>query len=85
MKTTLNLDDRLVRALKKRAAERGTTMTAILEEAAHAVLRPKPASKGPFKLKWKPVRGKLQPGVDLDDRQALYDVMEGSGWRGDRR
>jgi hypothetical protein len=84
MKTTLDLEDGLVMEVKKVAAQRGTTMTDVIEEAIRGALAPKSSSARPFKLRWKPVRGRLQPGVDLDDRQALYDVMEGSGWRGDR-
>jgi hypothetical protein len=84
MKTTLNLDDHLVITVKKIAAERGTTMTAVIEEALRIALVPKKPAGRPFKLKWHPVPGKIREGVDLDDRAALYDLMEDERWRGDR-
>lgn len=84
MKTTLNLNDRLLVTVKKVAAERGTTMTAVIEEAIQIALNPKTARGRPFKLKWRPVGGKIRRGVDLDDRASLYDIMEGDRWRGDR-
>ncbi|MDQ3710158.1 MAG: type II toxin-antitoxin system VapB family antitoxin [Actinomycetota bacterium] len=38
MKTTLNLDDELLRRAKRRAAARGTTLTALVEEGLRAAL-----------------------------------------------
>ncbi len=84
MKTTLDLDDHLLVTVKKVAAERGTTMTAVIEDAIRTALVQKKPSGRPFKLKWRPVPGKLRSGVDLDDRAALHDLMEGERWRGDR-
>ncbi len=84
MKTTLDLDDDLILAIKRRALDQGTTMTAIIEDALRKHLSPKPKPEKPFKLKLKPVRGKLRPGVDLDSRDSLYEIMEGTRWRGDR-
>jgi hypothetical protein len=33
--------------------------------------------KGGYRLQWRPERGRIQPGVRLDDRDALFDLMEG--------
>ena len=75
MKTTLNLDDQLLRLAKKAAAERGVTLTQVVEEAlSAAVLRPPQADT--FRLSWAPVSGSRPPDVDIADRSALYDVME---------
>ena len=30
-----------------------------------------------YKLQWSPEHGRLQPGVNLDDRDALFDLMDG--------
>jgi len=38
MKTTLNLDDELLGRAKRRAAARGTTLTALVEEGLRAAL-----------------------------------------------
>lgn len=78
MRTTLDLDDHLLTAARRRAAERGTTLTAVVEEALAAALAPRPSSEPPFRLKLpKPHKGKTLPGVDIADRDSLYDIMEG--------
>lgn len=77
MRTTLDIDDDLLRAARRRAAERGTTLTGVIEEALAAALATKPAREKPFRLRWKPHRGRLRPGVDLADRDALFEAMDG--------
>ena len=77
MRTTLDLDDHLMRAVKKRAAETGRTMTAIVEESLRAALTAPPAAKRRTSWDWITVRGKVRPGVDVTDRDHLYDVMDG--------
>ncbi len=75
LKTTLNLDDRLLRNAKKTAAERGVTLTSIIEDGLRSALaRPTPRKR--FKLRLKTVAGKRLPRVDISDREALYDLME---------
>ncbi|MFA7236893.1 MAG: ribbon-helix-helix protein, CopG family [Phycisphaeraceae bacterium] len=77
MKTTLNIDERLMRQLKARAAHEGRTMTALVEEAIrskleasdsiHAAMPPLPKFRlGRFK-------------TDISNRKRLYDLMEGRG------
>lgn len=77
MRTTLDLDDRLLASARRRAAERGTTLTAIVEEALAAALAPRSRRAEPYRLTWKPHRGRLLPGVDIADRDSLFDAMEG--------
>ncbi len=77
-KTTLNLDADLLREAKKRAAERGSTLTAVVEEALRAALTaPEPAR--PHRFRFVVVDGGGPPLVDVADRDALYDRMEGRG------
>jgi len=76
MKTTLNLDDALLRQAKRVALERGVTLTQVVQEALEVAVLPK-AQARPFQLDWRPVRGHRPPAVDLADREALYDLMEG--------
>lgn len=76
MKTTLNLDDRLVRQAKKLAAERGVTLTSIVEEALRGVLV-EPSRPRPYRFRMRTVKGTRPPEVDIADRDALYDWMEG--------
>jgi plasmid stability protein len=77
MRTTLVLDDHLARKLKKRAADEGRTLTAVIEEALRQYLAPPRASGRPFKLQLMTKKGRLVPGVDFTDRNALYERMEG--------
>lgn len=77
MRTTLDLRDSLLAAAKRRAAEKGTTLTAFVEDAlAAALMRPHRRTEG-YRLEWKAHRGRLLPGVDVADRDRLIDVMEG--------
>ena len=78
MRTTVRLDDGLLREAKEHAARSGRTLTALIEDAlrralAEAKRRPeRPTPKLPT------FRGDgLQPGVDLDDSAALLDLLEG--------
>jgi hypothetical protein len=74
MKTTLNLDDRLLRDAKKLAAETGRTLTSVVEaalrDALAAARRPPPRS-----LDIPVVTGRRLPDVDPSDRVALYERM----------
>ena len=76
MRTTLDIDDRLLVAAKKRAAEAKTSLTKVIEEALRGYLSPARARRA-FKLELVIKKGKLRPGVDVADRDALYDLMEG--------
>ena len=73
MKTTLILPDNLVRMLKRRAAERGTTLSAVVAEALRRGLE----SPGPTDLPPLPTYPMGVPKMDIADRDALYRAMEG--------
>jgi Arc/MetJ family transcription regulator len=79
MRTTIRLDDRLMAAAKRRAAETGRTFTAVVEDALRQCLAPtRPTGRRrPVKLRTVGGRG-VRPGVDLDDSAALLDLMESS-------
>jgi hypothetical protein len=79
MRTTLDLDDELLRATKRLAAERGTTLTALLEEALRLLLANRSRRKPPFRLRLLIKKGTALPGFDLADRDSLYERMEGRG------
>lgn len=78
MKTTLDLDDRLLERAKRLAAEQGTTLRAIVEDALRARLAPRPSRARAFQFAPPIVRGKRDPAVDVSDRQALYDYLDSS-------
>ena len=75
MKTTLNLDDDLIREAKKRAAEDGTTLTHVVEEGLRAVLDDRPPAE-PYVFEWPTHKGGRFI-VDPADRDAVYDLLDG--------
>ena len=79
MKTTLNLDDRLLRQAKKRAAATDRTLTAMIESGLRLVLAAETGPTRGYKFQGKAVKGAPLPGVDLNDRDALYERMDGRG------
>ena len=76
MRTTIRLDDDLLTRAKRAALERGTTLTAVIEDALRRALAPgaqAPRDEVPLPS----FRGDgLQPGVDLDDTAGLLDLMD---------
>jgi len=76
MKTTLELDDELLRLAKQRAAAQGVPLRAYVEDALRARMLPGPERSRRFKLKVPTVCGRSPPAVDIADRDALYDLME---------
>jgi plasmid stability protein len=76
MRTTIRLDDALLRRAKARAAAAGRSLNDFIADAVRAALAPRGSeASGAPKLPTFPGRG-LQPGVDLDDTSALLDLME---------
>lgn len=77
MKTTLNIDDTVMRRLREEAARRATTMSALVEAGLRVVLAADRASDdhsnplGPLPS-WSS-GGQL---VDISNREALYRAME---------
>jgi hypothetical protein len=82
MRTTLNLDDAIMRAAKRQAVERGVTLTRVIEDALRAELTPAPSGREVFRLDLPVGHGRRPPAVDIADRDALYDVMEERDGRG---
>jgi len=79
VRTTIRLNERLLRDLKKLAAARGRTLTAVIEDAVRQFLAHTTAANGrpkapPFRIIT--FKGRLRPGADLDDSAALLDLME---------
>lgn len=76
MKTTLNLDDQILRRAKDLAARDGVTLTRFVENALHAQLMASRHKRPGFKLELITVKGNRPPNVDVSDRDALYDVID---------
>ena len=76
MKTTLNLDDQVLRRAKERARSDGITLTQFVETALRTLLMAQETHKRSFKLELPTVQGSRPPSVDIFDREALYEVMD---------
>ena len=75
MRTTVDLNDELLRRLKKRAADEGVPLREVIEAALRTYLKGNRRGGQPYRLRWRTEKGKLRPGVRLDDRTALFDLM----------
>lgn len=77
MKTTLNIDERLLAKAKRAAAERGETLTKLIEDALRGALKnPRPRPELDFRETWPVVADRRLPDVDISDRDSLYRRME---------
>ncbi len=74
MKTTLNIDDTVMAELKREAARQGRTMSELVESALRLLLR---SRRKPEKLAALPTFQSGGALVDIADRNALYQAMEG--------
>ena len=78
MRTTISIRDDLLEESKRRALERHTTLSEVIEDALRvAMSAPKAAADRVPAVRLRTFRGKgLRPGVDLDHSTALLDIME---------
>jgi Arc/MetJ family transcription regulator len=79
MRTTIRLDDALLRQAKAAAAASGRSLNDLIEDAVRSALAARPAATRVSEPDLPTYRGRgLQAGVDLDDSAALLDRMERS-------
>ena len=76
MRTTIEIADELLRQAKTRAADDGIPLRQVIESALRLYILGR-RGRGGYRLRWRAERGRIQPGVRLDDRDALFDLMEG--------
>jgi hypothetical protein len=74
MKTTLNIDDKIMKRLKEEAARRGRTMSELLESALRAMFQSRKSRKDLPPL---PTFEGGIPRVNVANREALEDFMDG--------
>ena len=75
MKTTMVIDDRIMRRLKQEAARQGRTVSEMVEAALRLMLERSKAESP--KLPPLPLHDLGKMFVDIADREALYRAMEG--------
>jgi hypothetical protein len=78
MRTTIRIDETLLREAKQLAARNGKTLTAVIEDALREALAHQRhiGPREPVRLVTVHGNG-VRPGVDLDDSASLLDIMEG--------
>jgi hypothetical protein len=78
MRTTINLDEELLREAKHRAATSGRTLGAVIEDAVRDSFSRRAARGKAKRVRLSTFRGRgTLPGVDLDNSASLLDLMEG--------
>lgn len=76
MKTTLNIDETVMQRLREEAAQRGTTMSALIEAGIRRVLAARtPTDDRPDTLSPLPAWHSGGCRVDISNREELYRVM----------
>jgi plasmid stability protein len=75
-RTTLALDDDLLRRVKQRAAAEGRSMQSVVNDLLRQALVARGRAPG-YRLELQGWHGREQPGVDLFDRDRLFDLMDG--------
>lgn len=75
VRTTLDLPDPLFRAAKQRAAAEGVPLREIVARALRLHLGGPPTPA--YRFRWRVEKGRLLPGVDVNDRRSLHDVLDG--------
>lgn len=77
MRTTLRIDDSLMRQAKQLAAETGRTLTAVVEDALREAFSRRQPTAPRRRLEFPTFdSGGLMPGVDIDNSASLLDIME---------
>lgn len=75
-RTTLAIDDDLLKRIKEKAAREGRALQDVANELLrNALVQQKP--KQNLKLKLRGWKATERPGVDLLDRDKLFDLMDG--------
>jgi len=77
MRTTIRLDDQLLKSAKRLAHDTGKSLTAVIEDALRQVLSRRSVKQPRKAVKLTTVSGQgVRSGVDLNDSAALLAFME---------
>jgi ribbon-helix-helix CopG family protein len=79
MRTTIRLNEALLRQVKRKALAQHKTFTAVVEDALAAWVQGGPIESNRNRKVSFPKSGKggLLPGVDLESNKSLVDTMDG--------
>jgi hypothetical protein len=76
MRTTVRLNDALLDQAKEEAAQRGQTLTSLIEEGLRLVISNRPQPRKRINLRSGPPGHKLMPGIDLNNSAQLWDLLD---------
>jgi predicted transcriptional regulator len=76
VRTTVRLNDGLLREAKRYAVQHGRTLTSVLEDALRQFLSRSTGRVHVEPFRMPTARGRLRPGADLDDTASLLDLTE---------
>jgi hypothetical protein len=76
MRTTISIEDHLLRAAKQRALEQGMTLGGVVEDALRTALDPPSSKAKSLPLPVSRRRGGTRGGIDVADGPRLRDVMD---------
>jgi hypothetical protein len=79
MRTTIRLDEGLLRQVKAEATRRGETVTALIERGLRLILSGshKSPRRARVKLPVSRASGGTRPGIDVNDSDKLLDRLDG--------
>lgn len=78
VRTTLTLNDDILKMAREKAARENRSLKDVINESLRLGLTPdlqRSGAKYAFHLKT--VQGRIMPGVDLHDRDKLFDFLDG--------
>lgn len=76
MRTTIRINDELLKRAKKQAADEGRTLTSLVEDGlALVLLKPKTGRRKRVVLPVSKATGGILPGIDLNRSADLEEVM----------
>jgi hypothetical protein len=76
MRTTIRINDDLLKRAKKRASDEGRTLTSLVEDGLALILaKPKEGRREQVELPVSKATGGVLPGVDLNRSSDLEEVM----------
>jgi len=77
MRTTIRINDQLLRDAKAHSARMGCSLTSLIEDALHQMLARQTGEPNQCRVKLTTVSGRaLRPGLDLDNSAKLLDILE---------
>lgn len=80
MRTTVTIDDDLLRRAKREAVTSGRTLGQVLEDALRDALARRQPKRDRFRFRLVTAGGSgVRDGVDISDNAAVRDVMDGLG------